>query len=217
MLYFSYNDFIDCTENREINEIIKVEEKIAKYEIREGKIVHNCENQIIENLREKIQLKIFLKEFFNLSDIKEIKNIVYCNNIKAISDRQNKNNIICKIEDKQIFIFIKVIETIDNNISYKMFEHSLNIIKKWNIEEKDKNKRYPIVIPIVIYTGKDTWNNSNSRIYDKLNYITYEDNRINFNYNMINVNNLNINDLKKMQSKIAKELLSLKYKYLQIN
>ena len=98
-----------------------------------------------------------------------------------------------------------------------MFEHSLNIIKKWNIEEKDKNKRYPIVIPIVIYTGKDTWNNSNSRIYDKLNYITYEDNRINFNYNMINVNNLNINDLKKMQSKIAKELLSLKYKYLQIN
>lgn len=217
MLYFSYNDFIDCTENREINEIIKVEEKIAKYEIREGKIVHNCENQIIENLREKIQLKIFLKEFFNLSDIKEIKNIVYCNNIKAISDRQNKNNIICKIEDKQIFIFIKVIETIDNNISYKMFEHSLNIIKKWNIEEKDKNKRYPIVIPIVIYTGKDTWNNINSRIYDKLNYITYEDNRINFNYNMINVNNLNINDLKKMQSKIAKELLSLKYKYLQIN
>lgn len=218
MIYFSYNDFMDCAENGEIDKIIKVEEKIAKYEVINGRTrVHNYKNQIIENLREKIQLKIFLKEFFNLSEIGEIKNIIYCNNIKSISDRQNNNNVICKLEDKEIFIFIKVIENKDNNISYKMFEHSINIIKKWNMEEKNESKRYPIVIPIVIYTGKEIWKNSNSRTYNKINYITYEDNKINFSYNMININDLEIYDLEKMKSKIAKELIKLKNKYLQIN
>ena len=82
MIYFSYNDFMDCAENGEIDKIIKVEEKIAKYEVINGRTrVHNYKNQIIENLIEKIQLKIFLKEFFNLSEIGEIKNIIYCNNI----------------------------------------------------------------------------------------------------------------------------------------
>lgn len=218
MLYFSYNDFIDCTENGEIDKIIKVEERIAKYEIRNGKrIVHNYKNQIIENLREKIQFKIFLKEFFNLSEIGDFENIIYCNNIKSISDKQNNNNVICKIEGKEIFIFIKVIDSIDSNISYKMFEHSLNIIKKWNMEEKIESKRYPIVIPIVIYTGKEIWKNSNSRTYNKINYITYEDNKINFSYNMMNINDLEIYDLKSMKSKVAKELIKLKNKYLQIN
>ena len=99
-----------------------------------------------------------------------------------------------------------------------MFEYSLNIINKWNIEEKKQYKRYPIVIPIVIYIGKEKWNNiTNSQIHNKINYITYKDNRINFSYNFININNLKIDELEKMESKVSQELKKLKNKYLQIN
>lgn len=214
MIYFSYNDFMDCTENGEIDKIIKVEERIARYEIKNGKNVHKKENEIIEILRNKKQLKLFLDEFLNFC---QVENIIYCDNIRSKSDKESINNIICKVKEKEIFIFLKVIQDIDNNISYKMFEHSLNIIKKWNIEEKSENKRHPIVIPIVIYTGKKEWKNNSSKTNNKINYISYEHNKINFSYNVVNISDLNIKDLKQMKSNIAKEFIKLKNKYLQIN
>lgn len=198
MIYFSYNDFMDCAENGEIYKITKVEEKIAKYEIRNGTKVQKNKNRIIENLKEKKQLRIFLREIINFNELGDIEKIIYCNNIKSISDKEIYNNITCKIKDKEIYIFIKVIENVDNNISFKMLENSLNIIKKWNSEEKAENKRHPIVVPIVIYMGKEKWKNNNNRKNNKIHYITYENNRINFSYNMININDS-------------------KYKYLQIN
>ena len=210
MRYFSYNDYMDCTENGEINEIIKVEENIAKYELKNGaKTAYNTKNKIIKILKNKICLKQFMEEFFNLSEIGDIKNIVYCNDVKTITDKQN-NNIICKIENKEIFILIKVIDNIDLNITYKMFENSINIIKKWNEEEKIKNKRYPIVIPIVIYIGKEKCNLDYCDIYNKIHYMQCEKNRINFSYNIIDINTLEINKLQDMKSYVAKEFINIK-------
>jgi hypothetical protein len=189
MRYFSYNDYVDCTENEEIKKIIKVEENLAKYEIKNGEVKKE-ENKIILELKKKTQLTEFIKKYLNIYDIEKIS---YCKNINAFTDRENQNNITCKIENKEIFIFIKVIEEIDNNISYKMFEHSLNIIKNWNKEEKRINVRYPIVIPIVIYDGKEKWKKSQQ---NKVNYTTFEENRINFSYNIINIKEIkeNVNE-----------------------
>lgn len=208
MTYFSYNDYMDYTENREIDEVKKVEENILKYEIKNlEKITYN-ENKILEILKNRIELKNFIAEFLNLSTIINTEKIIYCNDIKCITDKQ-RNSIICKIENKEIFIFIKVIDKIDVNISYKIFEHSLNIIKKW-MQEKLENKRYPIVIPIVIYIGKELWKNNSNNKYNKVNYIKFENNRIKFAYNMINVSNLNFDNLKNMKSKIAKQFVNFK-------
>ena len=88
------------------------------------------------------------------------------------------------------------------------------------IKDKKENKRYPIVIPIVIYTGRKTWKTKNSKLYGKVNYITYDNNKINFSYNMINIRDLKTEDLKEMESMVAKEILNkriTKNKYLQIN
>lgn len=210
MRYFSYNDYMDCTENGEINGIKRVEEKIAKYEFKNGtKTTYNIKNKIIETLKNKNCLKMFMEEFFYFSEIDEIENIVYCNDVKTITDKQN-NNIICKIEDKEMFILIKVIDKIDSNITYKMFENSINIIKRWNEEEKIESKRFPIVIPIVIYIGKQKWKPNYCNNYGKINYTTCEKNRINFSYNIIEINNLEINKLQKMKSNIAQELINIK-------
>lgn len=210
MRYFSYNDFMDYTENGKINEIKKVEEKIVKYEQKNGtKTEYNTKNKIIKILKNKICLKTFMKDFFNLTDIGNIENIVYCSDIKTITDKQN-NNIICKIENKEIFILIKVINNIDPNITYKMFENSINIIKRWNKQEKMENKRYPIVIPIVIYLGKEKWDSNYCNIYNKINYTKCEKNRINFAYNFIDINRLEIDKLQNMKSSIAREFINAK-------
>ena len=217
MIYFSYNDFIDYMENGEINQIRKVEEKIAKYEVKNGeKTVYNTKNKIIKLLKNKNYLKKFMEEFFNLSEIGNIKDVVYYDELENITDKKN-NNIVCKIENKEIFILIKVINNIDTNITYKMFENSINIIKRWDKEEKEINKRYPIVIQIVIYTGKQEWNTNYYKINSKVNYIKCSKNSINFSYNTISVNNLEIDELQNMKSNIAKEFINIRNKYLQIN
>lgn len=218
MTYFSYNDFVDCTENGEMYGRKKVEENIVKYEVINGVNIQNTrENKIIKILKEKSKLKNFLKDFSDLYGINSVENISYYNNIKSISDNEKNNKIICKVKDKEIFILIKVIESIDCNITYKMFENSLNIIENWQKNEKMENKRYPIVIPIVIYIGKQIWQNNSRKTYNKINYITYEDNRINFSYNIIDINKLKIDELNNMNSEVAEELRDLKTKYLQIN
>ena len=209
MRYFSYNDFMDCSQKREIKEIKRIEEKIERYEIKNGnKTTIKHKNKIIEILKNQKELRNFLKLFFNLH---EIEKIVYCNNIK-IKDTKD-DYLICKIENKEIFIFIKILKKIDNNISYKMLENSLKIIKKWDLEEKEKNKRYPIVIPIVIYIGKEKWNINKENSNSKLNYITFKENRINFSYNVIKINELNFKELKSEKSEFINEIIKFNNKY----
>lgn len=204
MIYFSYNDYLDCMENGKISNIERVEEKISKYETQNGKIV-NYQNDIIQILKNKWELKNFLKNFLNF----ECRDsIIYYDCKTNISDKNTNNNLICKLENKEIFIFIKVTNKIDNNISYKIFEHVTDIIKRWNKDKKEKT-RYPIVIPIVIYTGKKQWKKNKK----KIKYISYEENRMNFSYNTININNFETTDLQLIESQLAKEFIKIKNRY----
>ncbi len=203
MYYFSYNDYMDNMENGEINEIKKVEEKVEKYElINVEKQKCGSKYKIIEMLKDESNIKEFIHDFFNSF---EMENIKYIDSLKG-------DSIISKIEDKEIFIVIKVIDEIDNNITYKMFESSIGIIKKWNDGEKI-NKRKPIVVPIVIYLGKEKWNMNFYNKSNKINYMHCEKNRINFSYNFINVNSLEISNLKKMSSNVVKEIIDIKIKF----
>lgn len=214
MLYFSYNDFIDCTENGEINTITNLEENGEIYELIDSKKeVQHESSKIIKILNDEIQMTKFLNEFLNLKNIEDLDNLLYYNNIKKI---RNKNKtVICKIKNKEIFIFVRVIDQLDYNISYKMFDDSLNIFKEWKIYEKRINKRKPIVIPVVIYIGEEIW--ENKFINNTLNYITIENNRVNFSYNILNIHNLDNSKLKKIKCEVAQELTKIKNKYLQTN
>ncbi len=220
MIYFSYNDYSDCMENGKIDEIKKVEEKVAKYELKNGKIKKTeNDNNVIKILKEKYELKKFLNEFLKL-DLSQLGNsplIKYYNYTKTILDKEKESTLIAKIEEKQIFILVKEINEIDTNISYKMFEHTFNIIKRWNEEEKKENKRNPIVIPIVIYTGKEKWKDFNNLYSRSINYTTWKENEIKFFYNMIQVNELKLKNLEQINSKISEEFIEIKNKYLQIN
>lgn len=201
MRYFSYNDFMDYKGNVEENKLKKVEEKVAKYEVKNGAI--QSKNEIIEILSEKREVQSFLGEFLNLYETGKIN---CCTDINL----NKENNIVYKSENKQLYIFIKVIKEIDNNISYKMFEESLEIIKMWDEKKKAENVRYPIVIPIVIYTGNKKWKINDGMENNKINYITYKENSINFSYNIIKINELDINTIKNKESKIARKIINVK-------
>lgn len=188
MLYFSFNDYRDCIENEKINEKLRVEEEKAKYEIieRKNKIKNKNKKDIIEYLNTKKNVIKLLNNFFEFGEKITENNFKNCNNIKNKIIEEFDDIVLYKIKHKNRYILINVEEKINYNISFKILKYAINIIKYW---EKEENKKtiYPIVIPIVIYIGKEKWNVQKS---SKLKYITYGKNMINLKYNIIEINQI---------------------------
>lgn len=175
MNYFSYNDYIDCTQNGKMDNIIKVAEKTEQYIVKNQSNT-NFKTKDIENLKNKERIIKFLNKSFNLTEKFKSESLKLYKN----SEIEKDNVILYKIIGKEIFIFIKVVDKRDYNISYKILNYSIKIIKKWERKKNKENLRYPIVIPIIIYTGDKEWKTRNNNF----KYIAYGKNRINLYYNI---------------------------------
>ena len=221
MRYFSYNDYMDYKGNIDMNNYGRVEEEKAEYILEDGEI--NSQFEIIEILKKREDLQDFLNEFVWADEPIKQNDITYYNanqttqenQIMCYDENENfeksnyENMITCKIKSKEIFVIIKELHEIDLNIIYKMLEYSLKIIKGCE-QNMLQNVRNPIVIPIVIYTGNKKWNTNNYQLKQKINYIEFKSNSINFAYNLIKINELGNSELKKMKSKVAKKMLKIK-------
>lgn len=221
MRYFSYNDYMDYKGNIDMNNYGRVEEEKAEYILEDGKI--NSQFEIIEILKNIEDLQDFLNEFvwadepikqndvtyYNANQTTQEKQIMYYDENENFEKSNYENMITCKIKSKEIFVIIKELHEIDLNIIYKMLEYSLKIIKGCE-QNMLQNVRNPIVIPIVIYTGNKKWNTNNYQLKQKINYIEFKSNSINFAYNLIKINELGNSELKKMKSKVAKKMLKIK-------
>ena len=71
-----------------------------------------------------------------------------------------ESDIIYKIKGKNIFFIIEHQTKKDSSMPWRMAEYAVEIIKSAIDYSKIKQKDYklPLVIPIVIYTGKTKWN-----------------------------------------------------------
>ena len=69
-------------------------------------------------------------------------------------------DIIYKIKDKNVFILIEHQTKIDYLMPYRLLEYQMLIIESALDKSKMKNKNYefPMVIPIILYTGSRKWN-----------------------------------------------------------
>lgn len=221
MRYFSYNDYMDYKGNIDMNNYVRVEEEKAEYILEDGEI--NSQFEIIEILKNIEDLQDFLNEFvwvdeqikqndityYNANQTTQENQIMYYDENENFEKSNYENIITCKIKSKEIFVIIKELHEIDLNIIYKMLEYSLKIIKGCE-QNMLQNVRNPIVIPIVIYTGNKKWNTNNYQLKQKINYIEFKSNSINFAYNLIKINELGNSELKKMKSKVAKKMLKIK-------
>lgn len=221
MRYFSYNDYMDYKGNIDMNNYGRVEEEKAEYILEDGEI--NSQFEIIEILKNIEDLQDFLNEFvwadepikqndityYNANQTTQENQIMYYDENENFEKSNYENMITCKIKSKEIFVIIKELREIDLNIIYKMLEYSLKIIKGYE-QNMLQNVRNPIVIPIVIYTGNKKWNTNNYQLKQKINYIEFKSNSINFAYNLIKINELGNSEFKKMKSKVAKKMLKIK-------
>ena len=225
MKFITYQQYVEYLKNKVA---MKLKEKDITYKISqvkqndfydEEKIrkVDNKHDKMFRNiLSRKNEMVNFLNEFLNLKEKIEEQQIIQCYSdfiTKQYKDRHS--DIIYKLKNKAVYFLVEHQSTIDQEMPLRIWEYVGEIIRKESITQKiylRKNMVYPIVIPIVIYTGFQKWNvptNFAKKQFQSLNYKEYE---INLEYNLIAVQDYTFEELLEKQTLFASIMIMEKCK-----
>lgn len=142
---------------------LKYEKINNKVEEKEENI-YNYNNEHDKVFREVLSIKEEALYLINkaLKLEKEIKEEIELYNNKFITSKYEyrESDIIYKVKDKNIYFIIEHQSTVDYSMVYRMLEYSVEIMRQIieGKENKRKTYKYPLIIPIVIYTGDKKWN-----------------------------------------------------------
>ena len=126
---------------------------------------------------------------------------------------QNKEaDIVYKLKAKNIFFLIEHQSKIDYSMPFRLLEYEVAIIRSAIDKSKIKNKSYkmPLVIPIVLYTGKQKWN-ANKYLEKSQEKIQGLNIKIG-NYSLVDINNYTEKELLEDESFVSKMMLIEKSK-----
>lgn len=148
-----YNDYY--------NNETKYKKEIIKFLIKEEK-----EKYEIENVHDKLYKYL-------LSSPKEAKRLIQWylkveiegnlekyNSSYITSQYKNKEaDIVYKLEKREIYFLIEHQSTVDRTMPYRMLAYSMEILRDVTNKKdmKKKDYKFPLVVPIVLYTGKEKW------------------------------------------------------------
>ena len=124
--------------------------------------------------------------------------------------RKREADLLYKIKEKEIFILIEHQSTVDKNMAERVTTMCLEIIESRNIKRGIKNE-YPLIVPIVLYTGTKKWNSAftiTEKQTEMYGFPIQEYPR----YNLIDVNEYKKEQLIQEDSRISKAMLFEKVK-----
>ena len=127
-----------------------------------------------------------LKSRFEWGILADISMPDYETRLAILRKKVQLENII--IED---YILSVIATKIDTNIPYTVLRYCMEVIRSWKKSNKmNKNAIYPVIIPIIIYSGKEEWNifMNFKRVETKLT--TFEKNKVELGYNFIALNKM---------------------------
>lgn len=132
-----------------------------------------------------------------------------------ISDelKNSESDVVYKLKNENVFFLIEHQTKIDYSMPYRMLKYELNIMDSVLIDLKyiGKKYEYPLVIPIVLYTGKEKWDaklDLRSMQYKWSKYSVQELSR----YNILDINEISDCELLEEKSIISKIMLIEKSK-----
>lgn len=213
MVIFSYIEYLKYS--RIIKEEYSLNEEVAEYKYDNKKINHIHDKTFRKILDDKKEFTIFINKIFNLEERLEEKDIEkYNRKFVSVDYTNQESDVIYKLKNKEIFILVEHQIKIDKKMPIRILKYELEIIRS----RMDENNRleFPIIIPIVLYTGKQRWN-------AKINYPSYNSELARYRglkkveYNLVDINDYTIEDLYKENSILTKiMILEKSNKYIEI-
>ncbi len=152
---------------------------------------------------DSIEFSAFLKSFLNFEI--EPSSLVPYNSDYITEDYKNRrSDVVYKVKNEPIYIFLEHQSSIDYSISYRIWEY-YNLLLKSAVDVrkiKEKNYKLPVIIPILLYTGNKKWNlkpNLQSKQYDN----PYRKDILDFKYDYINIFDYSTTELLNMNSMVS--------------
>lgn len=201
MKVFTYNDYIKCIHTLRLNAVFQLAEESTEYNLETGKPkkkINNVHDKIIKKiLKDKKEVANIINDFVGTKEKIEGENLVkYTNGFITRKYKSREADIVYKLKDKDIFFLIEHQSLIDNNMAYRMLNYCVDIIYDWNTSVKiKKGIQYPIVVPVVIYTGTDKWNITNDFSKMQVSDYIFQNYKIDFKYNLIEINKISFKTL----------------------
>ena len=158
--------------------------------------------EILDNKREGAKI-ISKKSDYKISE----SEIEKYNRKFVLPELENReSDVIYKLKDKPVFFLIEHQTKVDYSMPFRMLEYSMAIIKSAITKEKMKSskERFPVVVPIVLYTGREKW-----KVPITLEERQYESKSQNlqFKYNLVDGGKISKEELMREESILSKAIL----------
>ena len=158
--------------------------------------------EILDNKREGAKI-ISKKSGYKISE----SEIEKYNRKFILPELENReSDVIYKLKDKPVFFLIEHQTKVDYSMPFRMLEYSMTIMKSAITKEKMKSSKeiFPVVIPIVLYTGREKW-----KVPITLEERQYESKSQNlqFKYNLVDGSKMSKEELMKEESILSRAIL----------
>ncbi len=211
MKVFTYNQYIKFIHRVRLNAVLQLAEQSAQYNLEKNNNI-DAKDEILKILKNSKEAAALINDFL------KPKNIIRSEELSLYeSEYINKKyisedwQIIYKNKEKPIFYLIKYQRVFDNEINYKILNLNVDIIQSYSKNKKyEENMQYPLIVPIIIYTGKEKWKSFKSNNQKQLGTYILEKNQIAIEYNIIDINKISNKFLMQKNTSFSKALLKLK-------
>ena len=158
-------------------------------------------------LSDKKEAVIFINKALDLN-LKESEIEKYKENYITENLINKETDIVYKIKNKNVFILIEHQTKVDYSMPFRIMEYQFKITQSAVDINKLKLKEYkiPIVIPIVLYTGRKKWNAKEYIKDAQENFKQYNGEELG-RYKLVDVNNFTEEELLKEKTFLSKAML----------
>ena len=207
MVIFTIVDYWRYNLRNSVENTIKDTEE--KYELIDNKTkekTHQYHDKLFkEILDNKKELSNFMKKYLKCEEIKEETIEKYNGRFVTKNFKSKESDIIYKIKNRNVFIMIEHQSRIDYRMPERITEYCIELIRSV-IKGRNKNTTYPLIYPIVLYTGNKKWDapltiGDSQEEYCRFPQLNYP------KYNLVDVNNYSKEELVNEKSMIAKAML----------
>lgn len=192
MKVFTYGQYIKCIHTLRLNAVMQLAEESVNYNLNQVEKKYSHDKLIKDILQDEEEATQFINQFvIPRQKVKKEELIRYTNSYITKKYKSKEADLVYKLKSQDIFFLIEHQSTIDYNMPYRMLNYCLDIMQEWSRNKKiGKNTSYPIIVPIIIYTGSEKWRMPRSFREKQIGEYVLERYEIELEYNFIDINKL---------------------------
>ena len=207
--YKQYLKYLKTNNILEINEEQEIYELDSNYDRKKVQEIDKKHDKMFRNILSiKKEMVKFINQFLETKEKIKEDEIIQCKTDFITTNYKNSQaDIIYKIKEKPIYFLVEHQSNIDKDMILRMWQYVGEIIRRESIIQKtylEEESIYPIVIPIVIYTGYRKWNAKENMEDKQYKSKEYKGNEIKFKYNLIEVQKYTFKELIDKKSLLGK-------------